>query len=193
MDLAALTEQALSEWLAARPPRALDAPELKSSAVLVPIFWREGAPHLVFTRRTEDVATHKSQICFPGGRVAKGDRGPVDTALRESEEEIALARRDVRVLGILDDLQTLSIFRITPVVGAIADHYPFRSDPREVAEIFDLPLAFFLDPDRLTVRHLAYPDGRDRPVYFYDAGPERTIWGATARIVKSWLDALSLG
>jgi hypothetical protein len=93
------------------------------------------------------------------------------------------------VLGALDDTVTLKAVRITPYVGLIPDPYPFRVHADEVDYLIEVPLVDFLDPTRLRVEELPHPDGYIRPVYFYTMGDE-LIWGATARIVKEWLDAM---
>ena len=182
-------ESSLQERLRARDRRVLPAEDGSRAAVLVPIFRRFGQLHVLFTKRTDTVSTHKGQISFPGGRAEPSDTTLLDTALRESHEEIGLAPEDVQVLGALDDTLTLRAMRITPYVGLIPDPYPFVVQPEEVAYLLDVPLAEFLDPARLRVEEMPHPDGVTRPVYFYSVGGE-LIWGATARIVKEWLDAM---
>lgn len=183
-------EIAMRHRLQQRPRRVLPAEDACRAAVLVPLFRRDGALHVLFTKRTDTVSTHKGQISFPGGRVEPHDENLLATALRESHEEIGLAPSDVQVLGALDDTLTLKAMRITPYVGLIPDAYPFVVHPGEVAYMLDVPLAHFLDPGRLRVEDLPHPDGVRRPVYFYHVGGE-LIWGATARILKEWLDAMA--
>jgi 8-oxo-dGTP pyrophosphatase MutT (NUDIX family) len=158
--------------------------QARPSAVLVPLFKRDDAWHVLLTRRTEHLATHKGQIAFPGGKVDPADRDPIETALREAEEEIGLARRDVRVLGLLDDLITLSQWRITPVVGVIPHPYAFAPSQQELSEIFDVPLAFLTDPANLTVttRDSVLPGPPIEVYHFYYRHYD--IWGATARILR---------
>jgi 8-oxo-dGTP pyrophosphatase MutT (NUDIX family) len=182
-------EIAMRERLQKRPRRVLPADEGCRAAVLVPLFRRGGALHVLFTKRTDTVSTHKGQISFPGGRVEPHDENLLATALRESHEEIGLAPVDVTVLGALDDTVTLKAMRITPYVGLIPDPYPFVVHPGEVAYLLDVPLLHFLDPAKLRVQDMPHPDGVTRPVYFYHMG-EELIWGATARIIKEWLDAM---
>lgn len=151
---------------------------LSDAAVLVPMVMREGRVNVLFTHRTEHLAAHAGQISFPGGRVEAHDVSRADTALRETEEEIGLARAHVRVLGALPEYLLPSGFRITPVVGWI--HAPFDTalDPYEVADIFEAPLTHFLDVGRYQ-RHQYHFNGRHR---HYVAIPYegRYIWGATA-------------
>ncbi|MFN3431468.1 MAG: NUDIX hydrolase [Candidatus Sericytochromatia bacterium] len=182
-------ETILSRVLATRPRREISAEGMGRAAVLVPLFWREGVLHVLFTKRTDTVSTHKGQISFPGGRVEAHDETLLHTALRESHEEIGLAPEHVRVLGALDDTVTLRAMRITPYVGLIPEPYPFTLQTDEVAYLLDVPLAHFLDPSRLRIEEMRHPDGVVRPVHYYTMGSE-LIWGATARIVKEWLDAM---
>jgi 8-oxo-dGTP pyrophosphatase MutT (NUDIX family) len=148
-----------------------------------------GQVSLLFTQRTPHLAAHAGQISFPGGRVEAGDASREDTALRETEEEIGLARRHVQVLGTLPEYSIPSGFRITPVVGWIAAPFDTRPDPFEVAEIFEAPLAHFLDPSRYQ-RHEYHFNGRHR---HYVAIPYegRYIWGATAGMLLSLARMLS--
>lgn len=152
--------------------------KLHDAAVLVPMVVREGVVNLLFTQRTEHLSAHAGQISFPGGRVEAADASREDTALRETEEEIGLARRHVQILGALPEYFLPTGFRITPVVGWIEAPFDTRPDPYEVADIFEAPLAHFLDPARYQ-RHDYHFNGRHR---HYVAIPYqgRYIWGATA-------------
>ena len=182
-------ESRVRDRLSRRDRRVMEADALGEAAVLVPLFWKAERLHLLFTKRTDTVSTHKGQISFPGGRREPADENLLQTALRESWEEIGLRPDDVRVLGALDDTVTLKNVRITPYVGLIPADYTFAVHPDEVAYLIEVPVAEFLDPDRLRAEDLPHPDGHTRTVYFYDVG-EEVIWGATARIVKEWLDAM---
>ena len=176
------------------PPPAVDALDLhvgsiaegtvvRDAAVLVPMVARAGQLNLLFTQRTEHLAAHAGQISFPGGRVEARDRGREDTALRETEEEIGLARKHVQVLGSLPLYSLATGFRITPVVGWIEAPFETQADPYEVADIFEIPLAHFLQVPRY--QHLEYQfNGRHR---HYVAIPYegRYIWGATAGMLLS--------
>jgi 8-oxo-dGTP pyrophosphatase MutT (NUDIX family) len=163
--------------------------KIKDAAVLVPVVARDGQLNLLFTQRTEHLAAHAGQISFPGGGVEAADASRVDTALRETEEEIGLARRHVQVLGALPNYELATGFRITPVVGWIEAPFDTRPDPYEVAEIFEIPLAHFLDAQRY--QHCEYHfSGRHR---HYVAIPYegRYIWGATAGMLLSLAHTLS--
>ncbi|MEM6904067.1 MAG: CoA pyrophosphatase [Pseudomonadota bacterium] len=122
-------------------------------------------------------------MSFPGGRVDDADASPLAAALREAEEEIALAPSRVEIIGALDQYRTITRYRITPVIGLIDDPGVLTPDPREVAEIFEVPLPFLLDADNFE-RHDRVVDGRHRAFYAvpYDG---RFIWGATAAMLKN--------
>jgi 8-oxo-dGTP pyrophosphatase MutT (NUDIX family) len=150
------------------------------AAVLLPILARE-APTLLLTRRTDTLARHSGQISFPGGRSEADDLTPVETALRETFEETGIAPGFVTVAGYLDRYLIGTGFDIQPVVGVVADGFALVSDPREVADIFEVPLAFLMDPAnrRRESREIA---GRQRSFYAFTY-KEHEIWGATAAII----------
>jgi 8-oxo-dGTP pyrophosphatase MutT (NUDIX family) len=148
------------------------------AAVLVPLVNRAGGVQVLFTQRTPHLDDHASQISFPGGRVEEGDSSREETALRETEEEIGLARARVELLGRLPNYEIPSGFRITPVVGWIEPPFELKPDPFEVAEAFEAPLEHFLDSANYQRRDFNFR-GRHR---HYMAVPfeGRYIWGATA-------------
>lgn len=157
------------------------------AAVLIGI--RDGVqPRLVFTVRDGHLQSHAGQVSFPGGCSEPDDDGAVATALRESEEEIGLDRSLVTPLGFLDCFETISGFCVTPVVARIAAQAQLYPAPAEVAEVFEVPLAFLLDPANL--RHYTMEfRGRTRPmVEFVHAG--HRIWGATAEMLCNLLDRM---
>jgi len=164
--------------------------KVRDAAVLVPMVARDGRVNVLFTQRTPHLAAHPGQISFPGGRVEAADASREDTALRETEEEIGLARHRVQVLGMLPQYAIPSGFRITPVVGWIAAPFETRPDPFEVADIFEIPLVHFLNPARYQ-RHQYHFNGRHR---HYVAIPYdgRYIWGATAGMLLSLARMLSV-
>ena len=154
------------------------------ASVLLPIVSRnvsDGGPTVLFTRRTETLARHSGQVSFPGGRSEAGDLSPVETALRETFEETGIAPAFVTVAGYLDRYLTGTGFDIQPVVGVLAEGFALAPDPREVAQVFEVPLAFLLDPAnrRREVREIG---GRQRRFYAFTY-KEHEIWGATAAIV----------
>ncbi len=168
--------------VAGLPPEPQTRP-LRPAAVLVPLIAHPEGATVLMTRRTEHLAHHAGQISFPGGRAEAGDIDPIDTALREAEEEVGLDRHRVEILGRLERYQTITGFLVTPVVGMLAPPVRPNPDPHEVAEIFEVPLSFVLDP-RNHQRHALWIRGRCRYYYVLPYGEYR-IWGATAAMLVS--------
>ena len=127
---------------------------VRDAAVLVPFVVRSGQLNVLFTQRTPHLAAHAGQISFPGGRVEASDAGREDTALRETEEEIGLARRHVEVLGFLDPYVTITGFVVTPVVALVTPPFELELDSFEVADAFEVPLSFFLDRAKIGRAHV---------------------------------------
>jgi 8-oxo-dGTP pyrophosphatase MutT (NUDIX family) len=150
------------------------------AAVLLPVILR-AKPALLLTRRTEKLARHSGQVSFPGGRSEAADLTPVQTALRETMEETGIAPGFVTVAGYLDRYRTGTGFDIQPVVGVLAEGFALAPDPNEVAEIFEVPLAFLADPANRR-RESRVIGGRDRRFYAFTYGGHE-IWGATAAII----------
>jgi 8-oxo-dGTP pyrophosphatase MutT (NUDIX family) len=155
------------------------------AAVLVPVVLR-AEPTVLLTRRTEHLTHHAGQVSFPGGRVEPEDTDIVATALRETEEEIGLSRRQVEVLGYLDPIVTITGFRVTPVVALIAPTFELRLDQREVAEAFEVPLRFVLDV-RNAQRRAREFRGRLRHYHVFEFD-RREIWGATASMLVNFAE-----
>jgi len=154
------------------------ADKLHAASVLVPIVAHADAPTVLFTQRTAHLKNHSGQISFPGGRAETGDASPEHTALRETWEEIGLAAERIEVLGRLPDYHTRTGYRVTPVVGIVIPPFDLAPDDNEVAEVFEVPLAFLLDQNNLQ-RHSREFEGEQR--YFFAIPFEhRYIWGATA-------------
>jgi 8-oxo-dGTP pyrophosphatase MutT (NUDIX family) len=174
----------LRRRLAARTPRTAEAPGFQRAAVLVPLLFKERAPHVLFTQRSQYVATHKGQISFPGGVIETSDAGAAAAALRETEEEIGIRAEQVEVLGRLDELPTnTSSFVITPFVGTIPAGAASLTSDLEVARIIEVPLAVLLDPSNRETD----PRTGNWQYLWEDA----VIWGATARILSGLLSILS--
>ena len=178
----------LRRRLGEREIQRLDAPPpLLRASVLVPIFTPRDRPHLLFTRRTEEVLTHKGQISFPGGQQESGDASPLETALRESYEEIGLEPSRVEPLGELDDVYSaVSGFVVSPHVGLIrgpADD--LRPAPTEVHSLLVVPIDILLDPavHRTEMRSWM---GSEHVIHFYTVR-EDVIWGLTAMILHQFL------
>ena len=163
---------------------------LTPASVLVPLVeWPDGFTVLL-TQRTAHLEHHAGQISFPGGRAEAGDDGPVGTALREAEEEIGLDRRHVtEIAGFLDLYQTVTGFLVTPVVAFLTPPFELALDAFEVAEAFEVPLAFILDPRNHERRSMVY-QGQPRS-YYVIPFEDRFIWGATAAMLVDFARRLT--
>ena len=150
----------------------------RPAAVLVPIVERPNGHTVLLTRRADHLHHHPGQVCFPGGRLDDTDVGPIDAALRETTEEIGLGREFVELAGLLDGYETVTGYGVTPVVAFIRPGFVLDLDAFEVAEAFEVPLAFFLDKASRQV-HSGMRDGRRRYYYAFEYA-DRYIWGATA-------------
>jgi 8-oxo-dGTP pyrophosphatase MutT (NUDIX family) len=194
-----LSRKWIAERLARRIPPLPDADfplyehppgrEPVPAAVLVPVVNHAAGPTLMFTQRTAHLHDHAGQISFPGGRVEEGDADRIETALREAEEETGLERARVQIVGALPDLDIQTGFRVTPIVGWIEPPFELKPDPFEVADVFEVPLAFFLDPANHR-RNRDEKDGRVRHYYSMPYG-DRNIWGATAGMLYSFYRILT--
>ncbi len=159
------------------------------AAVLVPLFKKDEDCHLLFTKRSEEVKYHKGEISFPGGVVDEDDSELISTALREASEEVGLRESDVQIIGLLDDIVTITEFIVTPIVGLFPYPYPFKVSEAEIAELIEVPLSFLLDKNCFTERQI-FRGGREEVIYNYQYG-NHNIWGATARILKQFLDLIT--
>lgn len=157
------------------------------AAVLLPLFHREGRVFLVFTHRTDTVSTHKGEISFPGGVIDSGDRDPVMAALREAQEEVEVEPEEVSIAGMLDDITTVTHYLISPVVGFLRKPRRFRPNPQEIRRILEIPVESFFDPEVFRVDTRYEFEGRRYPIYYFHL-PVATVWGATARIMKQFLE-----
>ena len=163
---------------------------LIAASVLFPIVLHEQGPTVLLTQRTEHLRDHPGQISFPGGRVESEDLSPVHTALREAKEEIGLSHRHVEVIGFLPEYRTATGYRITPVVAFLTPPFELKADPSEVAEVFEVPLAFLMDPVNHE-RHSKEYQGRTRHFFAMPYG-RHFIWGATAGIIVALARLLSV-
>lgn len=163
---------------------------LTPAAVLFPIIVRDAGHTVMLTQRTAHLRDHAGQISFPGGRVEADDLSPTHTALRETEEEVGLSRERVEILGFLPEYRTGTGFRVTPVVGLVHPPFDLQPDPFEVAEVFEVPLAFLLDPANHQ-RHEMHYRGALRQYFAMPYG-DYFIWGATAGMIRSLSQRLGL-
>jgi 8-oxo-dGTP pyrophosphatase MutT (NUDIX family) len=184
---------ALADRLLTRPRQTNAEWDARPAAVLVPLYQTRGEWHVLFTERTHTVEDHKGQVAFPGGRADEGDADRIATALRETEEEIGLKREAVRVLGQLDELLTVSLYRVTPVVGAFEWPYEFHLSTDELSEVFGAPLRWLADPANQEIQYREPPPHAPLrgkvPVYYFHY-PGHTIWGVTGRIVVNLLEVV---
>ncbi len=166
-----------------------DDTRLKCAAVLVPLLWEADEWHLLFTRRTEKVESHKGQVSFPGGGCDENETTPEETALRETEEELGIDALQVRILGRLTNMITISSFRVTPVVGVIKWPTVLRVGQDEVERVFTIPLNWLADSRN---RWEFTMPGRKRFLIAYHPYDGELLWGATARMTVDFLKVLDL-
>lgn len=193
-----LTQDYISQKLKASQENATDSDgyaeipvkpntNLKCAAVLVPLTYVNDEWHLLFTRRTDRVQSHKGQVSFPGGACDEGETTPEETALREAEEEIGLRPGDVTILGRLSQLITISSFRVSPIVGVIPFPYAFKVASIEVARVFTIPLFWLSDHNNYWEFFLR---DSERSLIAYHPYDGELLWGATARMTVSFLKTI---
>ena len=159
------------------------------AAVLMPIVDRPEGLTMLLTQRSDTLPDHPGQISFPGGRTEPHDRSPADTALRETFEEIGLPPERVEILGAVGRYETTSGYSVTPVAGWVQPPFDLAIDPIEVADVFEVPLAFVLDPANFVQQERTVA-GRSRH-YFACPFGDRYIWGATAAMILLFYYALA--
>jgi len=174
--------------LSSRKRGVIEHPPFSHAAVLVPLFKKGKDCHLLFTKRSDQVKYHKGEISFPGGVVDEEDLELISTALREAHEEIGLKKSDVQIIGILDDIVTITEFIVTPIVGLFPYPYPFKVSEVEIAELIEVPLSSLLDDECFSEQEIIR-GGQKEVVYAYQY-EKHLIWGATARILKQFLDLI---
>jgi 8-oxo-dGTP pyrophosphatase MutT (NUDIX family) len=162
----------------------------RAAAVLVPVVMHAAGPTVLLTERTAHLSAHAGQVAFPGGRTEPADASPVATALRETEEEIGLPRALIEILGSMPLYQTGSGFAVTPVVGLVSPAHVLCLDANEVAETFEVPLSFLMDPVNHQRRLYRWTDGAERSFFAIpwtgDDGREHFIWGVTAAMLRNF-------
>jgi len=187
-DTRSSTIEAVARALARHRKKTIDDLRLLPAAVLVLLYFEDGEYKLVLNKRSDLVTDHKGEIAFPGGRMSEDDGSMLETALREAHEEMGIVPQDVEVLGELDDVATISNYRVSPYVGVIPSGYPFQPDSREVAEVLMAPLSALEDQtnrrDETRVK-----DGEMFRTWSY-AYDGHLVFGATAAMVTNFLDLL---
>lgn len=195
---AALPEERLdAAWLRRRlahPPlwepelpedMRLRFPVLRRAAVLIPIVRRPEGLTVLLTQRTEHLTNHAGQVSFPGGRAEEDDSSPIETALRETQEEVGLTRRHVEIVGVLPDHVTASAYVVTPVVGLVTPPFDLTAESNEVAAIFEVPLRFLMDGMNHQRMSFELPDGGGRRSFYAMPYERFFIWGATAGMLRN--------
>ncbi len=182
------TPALLQQVLAKRVKKNITDSDLMPAAVLLLLYAKEGAYHVLLNKRSELVEHHKGEISFPGGARDPEDRDFLDTALRETEEEMGVKRGDVTILGELDDIVTRSNFGVRVYVGTIPYPYPFQPSQDEIAEVLEVPLSVLQDPANLR-QDARWVDNQLTTSYAYACG-EHLVFGATATILEQFLDLL---
>lgn len=162
-------------------------PRLVDAAVLLPLFELDGQLQMLFTLRTQHVKHHKGQVSFPGGARDPEDTSLEATALRETTEEIGIPAESVDVLGALDDLVTISLYRVTPVVARIPWPAPITGSEQEIAEVFWIPLKTLLDPRNCRLETREHQGLTVYPIYFFEGGAH-PVWGVTGHILSHFLE-----
>ena len=166
--------------------------ELRPAAVLLPLLRREGDWHVLFTRRSQRVTAHKGQISFPGGRVDDTDESEEYAARRETYEEIGVPHESIEILGKLPDSLSIAGFRMAPYVGMLPSSLSFVPNEYEIEEIFDVPIRALLEPGVLRKTMRVHVGERHiHHVFSFDWREGYEIWGATARILKTFLEQLA--
>jgi 8-oxo-dGTP pyrophosphatase MutT (NUDIX family) len=187
VSLAELASQYGDHRMASDIATVLADKPLRAAAVLVAVVAHE-APAFLLTQRSSDLSSHSGQIAFPGGRIDESDADPAAAAVRESEEEIGLRPEFVSLLGYLDPYLSGTGFRIVPVVALVAPGFKLALNPREVTDVFEVPLDFLMSPDN-HARHSREWKGVARSYYAMPYG-ERYIWGVTAGIIRRLYERL---
>jgi len=180
----------IRDLLNARSPKPIEeqGSMLRHAAVLIPLFKAESEYRVLFTKRTDSVEAHKGQISFPGGRIEEEDGSPLETALREADEEIGLSRKDVTVLGQMDDARTVSSnYVVHPFVGLIPYPYDFKTSVQEVKDLLEVPFLVFLSGDSSGESYPVVYEGATYQTLAYRYKGE-VIWGATAMIMQNLVD-----
>ena len=163
---------------------------LNNSAVLVPLVLNKDHVALLYTLRSNSIERHSGQVSFPGGVIEEGDKSAMDTALRESEEEIGISRKNVQVIGQLNPFNTSTGYIVFPVVGVIDSLDKLSRNSIEVDRIFCIPLAWLCDPEHSRIQEFFGADGKIRDAWFFDLYEGELLWGITAKITKDLIEII---
>lgn len=171
-------------------PDFQDNAALRRAAVFVPLVQRPSGLHVVLTRRADHLYDHAGQISFPGGRIEPTDRDEIAAALRETQEEIGIDPQYIQLFGTQPVYNTSTSFTMKPVFGALKPGFQVTPDASEVAEVFEVPLSFLLDPGQHRLHHASIGTGEDR-YYFSISWQSYFIWGATAALIRNFYHFLA--
>ncbi len=172
------------EKLAGRKKRSINFPEYKKSAVLILFMEKDGLPHVIMTLRTDKVSTHKGQVSFPGGGYDSTDKDFLETALRETMEEVGIPPEEIEVLGEFDEYISIMGYHVYVHVGAINRAHEYVVCRDEIDEMLEVPFSIFYNEEYSKCEKITH-NGREFDVFYYDFGTT-TIWGMTARIITDF-------
>lgn len=174
----------ISDKLSGRKKRSINFPEYRKSAVMVLFMEKDDSPHVVLTLRTDKVSTHKGQVSFPGGGHDSTDKSFLDTALRETMEEIGIPEQEIEVLGEFDEYISIMGFHVYVFVGVLNRKQQYVVCRDEIDEMLEVPFSLFYNEEYTKCEKFNH-NGRDYDVYYYDYG-KAVIWGLTARILTDF-------
>jgi 8-oxo-dGTP pyrophosphatase MutT (NUDIX family) len=167
-----------------REKRPMDAPGYRKASVMILFMEKNNSPHVLLTRRTDRVSTHKGQVSFPGGGHDNTDRDNLATALRETMEEVGISPEKIEVLGEFDEYISVAGFHVYVFVGALNEVLNYKVNKDEIDEILEVPFSLFYDEKYTSCEKITF-DGRDYDIFYYHYGTN-TIWGMTARILTDF-------
>jgi 8-oxo-dGTP pyrophosphatase MutT (NUDIX family) len=170
--------------LGTKERRLIEKPDYAPASVLMLLLNKDGEPHVLLTKRTKKVATHKGEVAFPGGKRDDADESSLATALRETEEEVGIRPSDVRIIGEFDEYFSIYGFHVSTFVGAVTHPYRYTLNRDELSECFEAPLSIFYE-ERYSRSECFNYEGRDVEVFYYDYR-DYVIWGLTARILTDF-------
>ena len=168
----------------------LDSNSYKIAAVLFPLIEKNNELKVILTTRSKDLPSHPGQVCFPGGKLEKTDKNIIECAKRESFEEVGIKSDQINLLGQLDDCITGTNFKVTPVIGLIDSNYIPVLQKNEVADIFEVPLDYFIEKNNQKIEYANYKN-KSYSYYQYN-WKNKKIWGSTARIIVNFCEIMNL-